>query len=701
MAIYALSIKHKAKGRGASAKAHAQYIQREGKYKKLEEQRAKSHSEYLTREGKYQGRAQELESTWSGNLPKWAKTPKDFWEAADTFERANGRVYTEVVIALPRELSKEKRVEVVQEFIDREIADRFPYTVAVHNPKAMDGGEQPHAHVMFSIREKDGIERERELFFKRANLDRPEKGGAKKSREWSMDERSNDRVNEIRLTWEELANKALAKEGHEVRIDRRTLEAQGINREPEPKMGPEVTQRLKRGQETEVGGKVLELRNYRKLERETEELDREINIERGKVLQFGEPVKEQEQENVLTFTKVGQGQKVSDEEQKRYQRTLDLVLDRKEIGDGNTEYRWKRSGRLAFTDYGDEIVFNNISETAVKAGLQLAKQKGWEGVKVSGSVEFRRENWLQGGLMNIPISGYVPNDKDFLDLEERRRAEELKKAQYRAKDQPQHEQKREVPAPQQQGQDPRVKEYSAADLEKELRKEAIPALEEQTKKIRKEMNGMGFDGSPDDPAYYHYKMKKGWDDLPNDEELRARAFEIRGGVTYKKMQAQQQRSIEAVLDYEKQISKLVDKGRGSVFRKLSPVRIFEKQRLSSDLEQAQKWHSAAGKILADEELRLSTGRNADSFNQTHNQLIVQRSATEERRAALLKEHGEVSQELSQAYKIRQELKKLGHTKVRAIWERGKVPQVNEQEIRQKIREIERTQERSLGLGRGR
>ncbi len=380
MAIYALSIKHKAKGRGAGAKLHAQYIQREGKYKKLEEKRAKSHSEYLTREGKYEGRAQELESTWSGNLPPWAKTAKEFWEAADTFERSNGRVYTEVVIALPRELSKEKRIEVVNEFIDREIGDRFPYTVAVHNPKALDGGEQPHAHVMFSIREKDGIERPKELFFKRANPSHPEKGGTRKSREWSKDERSNDRVNEIRLSWEELANKALQKEGHEVRIDRRTLEAQGIDREPEPKMGPIVTQRLKRGQETEVGGKVIELRNYRRQELEVKDLERELQIERGRVLQFGEPVKEQEQENVLTFTKIGQGQKVSDEEQKRYQRTLDLVLDRKDVGSGNTEYRWKRSGRLAFTDYGDEIIFNNSSETAVKAGLQHAKHKGWERV---------------------------------------------------------------------------------------------------------------------------------------------------------------------------------------------------------------------------------------------------------------------------------------------------------------------------------
>jgi hypothetical protein len=697
MAIYALSIKHKAKGRGAGAKLHAQYIQREGKYKKLEEQRAKSHSEYLTREGKYERRAQELESTWSGNLPPWAKSAKEFWEAADTFERSNGRVYTEVVIALPRELSKEKRIEVIGEFIGREIGNRFPYTVAVHNPKALDGGEQPHAHVMFSIREKDGIERPKELFFKRANPEHPEKGGARKSREWSKDERSNDRVNAIRLAWEKLANEALKKEGHEVRIDRRTLEEQGIDREPEPKMGPEVTQRLKRGQETEVGGKVIELRNYRKLEREVEELDKEIKLERGRVLQFGEPIREEEQENVLTFTKVGQGRKLSDEEQRRYQRTLDLVLDKKEIGDGNTEYRWKRSGRVAFTDEGDRIVFNNISETAVRAGIQLAKQKGWEAVKVSGSVEFRREFWVQGQMRGVPVSGYVPEDKDLSLLEERKQAEELKKAQYRTNEPPNREQKRNEPEPQ-QGQNQKVREYSAADLARELERDFIPGLEAQSRALKYELKQMGFKADPEDPLYYHYKIVKGWEDLPTDDELRSDALEHMGGVAYKKMRAQQQRTIEAVLDSEKALSNLTQKEQGSVFRKFSPIHILEKKSLSNDLKQAQQRHAEAEKVIQDEELMLSTGKHKEAFDQTTTLLVAQRSATQDRRESLLKEHGKISSELQKGYKLRLDLKGLGQTKVMAILERGKIPQVNEQEIKLKLQELELSRKKYKGLG---
>ncbi len=78
--------------------------------------------------------------------------------------------------------------------------------------------------------------------------------------------------------------------------------------------------------------------------------------------------------------------------------------------------------------------------------------------------------------------------------------------------------------------------------------------------------------------------------------------------------------------------------------------------------------------------------------------MTERSATAARRESLLKEHGKTSSELQKAYKLRLDLKGLGQTKVRAILERGKIPQVNEQEIRQKLRELELSRKRDKGLG---
>ena len=45
----------------------------------------------------------------SGNLPDFAQgNPLAFWMAADTHERVNGRVYTELQVALPRELNQQQ-----------------------------------------------------------------------------------------------------------------------------------------------------------------------------------------------------------------------------------------------------------------------------------------------------------------------------------------------------------------------------------------------------------------------------------------------------------------------------------------------------------------------------------------------------------------------------------------------------------------
>jgi lauroyl/myristoyl acyltransferase len=62
-----------------------------------------------------------------------------------------------------------KRLELVEDFIQSEIGSKYPYQFAIHNPKAMDGNDQPHVHLMFNERLQDGIERDPEQYFKRYN----------------------------------------------------------------------------------------------------------------------------------------------------------------------------------------------------------------------------------------------------------------------------------------------------------------------------------------------------------------------------------------------------------------------------------------------------------------------------------------------------------------------------------------------------
>ncbi|WP_413484839.1 MobA/MobL family protein, partial [Morganella psychrotolerans] len=161
MASYHLSVKTGGKG---NAYPHAAYIAREDKYARKKEA--------------------DLEHKEAGNMPAWAvHNPAEFWKAADTFERANGCTYREIEIALPRELNPEQRLALVRDFVRQELGDRHAYQFAIHNPDAaIDGGEQPHAHIMFSERCSDGTDRDPPHYFKRANSKDPARGGAKKVR---------------------------------------------------------------------------------------------------------------------------------------------------------------------------------------------------------------------------------------------------------------------------------------------------------------------------------------------------------------------------------------------------------------------------------------------------------------------------------------------------------------------------------------
>lgn len=223
MATYHFSVKFGAKGRGAA------------------------HADYITREGKYQHRG-DLVHVEHGNMPAWAKEePQHFWQAADQFERKNGSAYREFEIALPRELNSEQQIGLVREFVSRELGERHAYTLAIHNPTAsIDGGEQPHAHVMMSLRVNDGIDREPDQYFKRFNAKYPERGGARKDSGHSLTlTEQREALVDLRERWADTHNRYVENVGIEqARIDHRSLADQGIARLPEYHLGFEASGRL-------------------------------------------------------------------------------------------------------------------------------------------------------------------------------------------------------------------------------------------------------------------------------------------------------------------------------------------------------------------------------------------------------------------------------------------------------------------------
>ncbi|OTL03256.1 plasmid mobilization protein, partial [Acinetobacter nosocomialis] len=79
-----------------------------------------------------------LESVELGKcMPSWVKDPIEFWQAADTYERANAKVYMEYEIALPNEFTPDQRKTLIETFLDKHIApQQYPHSYAIHNVKS-------------------------------------------------------------------------------------------------------------------------------------------------------------------------------------------------------------------------------------------------------------------------------------------------------------------------------------------------------------------------------------------------------------------------------------------------------------------------------------------------------------------------------------------------------------------------------------
>ena len=190
---------------------------------------AKGIYDYVMREGRYEpGRENYGEDKRdkpyyfeSGNMPSWAQDmPRDYWKAADKYERDNGRLFVAVRVMLPRELTDEQNVELAKSYAHELVGTQRPYTFAVHT----DDPGNPHMHLVINERVNDGIETPAKHWFKKADKRLANPG---KSKILVMNKKSE--LNAGRKLWADLANDALTRAGFDNShfISEKTLYAQG------------------------------------------------------------------------------------------------------------------------------------------------------------------------------------------------------------------------------------------------------------------------------------------------------------------------------------------------------------------------------------------------------------------------------------------------------------------------------------------
>jgi ATP-dependent exoDNAse (exonuclease V) alpha subunit len=185
--------------------------------------------------------------------PDWVFDRQELWNRVERSEkRIDAQLAREAEVTCPRELNTEQCIELIRSFVqDQFVSKGMVADINIHRPAAADGEDQPHAHILLTMRKLDPST---ETGFSRL-----------KAREWNEDpavaealvdarkRHNNSRseedkaalevveaqrnVNVWRREWANYANRKLESCGFGARIDHRTLEKQGIFRLPQINFG--------------------------------------------------------------------------------------------------------------------------------------------------------------------------------------------------------------------------------------------------------------------------------------------------------------------------------------------------------------------------------------------------------------------------------------------------------------------------------
>jgi ATP-dependent exoDNAse (exonuclease V) alpha subunit len=164
--------------------------------------------------------------------PSWVLDRSELWNRVElTEKRKDSQLCREINVALPHELNKQQRLELIRDFVERTfVSAGMVADLCLHAPNKGDDPRNHHAHIMLTMRMVDGD------------------GFGPKERNWNAVEL----LEQWREKWADAANAALEKAGHDARIDHRSHADRGIDTFPGQHRGPAVSGILARGGHSDV-----------------------------------------------------------------------------------------------------------------------------------------------------------------------------------------------------------------------------------------------------------------------------------------------------------------------------------------------------------------------------------------------------------------------------------------------------------------
>ena len=263
MAIYHLCIKIISRGKGKSAVAASAY--RSG-------EKIKNEYDGIIHDFTRKGGIAHTEILLPQNAPQGFLERGTLWNSVEKIEKSkNSQLAREIEVALPKELDREKQINLVREYVKENFVKvGMCADIALHDKN--DGN--PHCHILLTMRPLNedttwGAKSKKEYILDENGEKVKLKNGNYKTRKINTtDWNEQDKAEEWRKAWADITNKYLEENSIQEKVDHRSYQRQGIEQIPTIHLGVSATQMEKKGIATDRGNINREIKHQNMILRE-------------------------------------------------------------------------------------------------------------------------------------------------------------------------------------------------------------------------------------------------------------------------------------------------------------------------------------------------------------------------------------------------------------------------------------------------
>lgn len=263
MAIYHLCIKIISRGKGKSVVAASAY--RSG-------EKIKNEYDGIVHDFTRKGGIAHTEILLPQNAPQGFLERGTLWNSVEKIEKSkNSQLAREIEVALPKELDREKQINLVREYVKENFVKvGMCADIALHDKN--DGN--PHCHILLTMRPLNedktwGAKSKKEYILDENGEKVKLKNGNYKTRKINTtDWNEQDKAEEWRKAWADITNKYLEENSIQEKVDHRSYQRQGIEQIPTIHLGVSATQMEKKGIATDRGNINREIKHQNMILRE-------------------------------------------------------------------------------------------------------------------------------------------------------------------------------------------------------------------------------------------------------------------------------------------------------------------------------------------------------------------------------------------------------------------------------------------------